>query len=318
MAALAAFSNGCENIKPEKTDAAPDYKSTGSWIKKPVKPNKPVDVFYVYPTIYADKAPPNMDINNKQLRKRAEHIAFEHSGVFKDTANIFAPYYRQMSFAKLNPDEDMYANKYFRTGAGDVAEAFEYYLKNLNQGRPFILAGHSQGSMVLIDLMRHRFNDPALNRKLIAAYLPGYSLTKDDFKKYPWLKPATGAVDSGVIISFNTQSPDAENSPVLIRGAFCINPLNWKADETKAGKELNLGAVFYDATKDKVNRVIPHYAGAFVDTEKGALITVPPDKNLNIGNFPPGVYHKFDYVFWYNNLKKNVADRSRAYLKNKH
>ena len=235
------------------------------------------------------------------------------AGVFSGSANLYAPYYRQASFVCMNPDEKMTLNRYFRIGADDVHRAFNYYLAFLNQGRPFILAAHSQGSVVMLDLLRSRFNDPQLQKKLVAAYVLGFSITNADLKNYPWIKPARKADDTGVVISWNTQAPGATGSPVLRPGAICINPLNWKTDATPADKDKNLGAVFFDDFKGTVLREVPHYTGAYVDTKTSALVATPPDK-LEIGHFPAGVLHKFDFAFWYRNLEQNVRDRIKAYL----
>ncbi|WP_338668324.1 DUF3089 domain-containing protein [Pseudodesulfovibrio methanolicus] len=292
----------------------PDYSQLVSWASLPVSPDKPVDVFYVYPTIYPDKSPMNMDVFNQALRADVQGLLKAQAGVYSQSANLFAPYYRQVSFAALDPNVEMTLNSYFRIGADDVHRAFDYYLNFLNQGRPFILAAHSQGSVVLLDLLRSRFKDPALQKKLVAAYLIGYSVTREDLRKYPWIKPAKGADDTGVVVSWNTQEPGATGSPVLRPGAIAINPLNWKTDDTMADKNLNLGAVFFDDFKGKVLRIVPQYAGARINLENGALETVPPDK-LVLGHFPPGVLHKFDYAFWYRNLQRNVQTRIDAYLK---
>ena len=298
------------------TPQSPDYNKASSWVFQASTPDKPVDVFYIYPTIYGDASPANMDINNASLRKTAEHLMDAQAGAYSKAANLFAPYYRQMSFAKLDPQADMFQNKYFKLGYSDASRAFKYYLEHLNQGRPFILAGHSQGAMVLITLMREQFNNLELQKKLVAAYLLGYSVTQKDFTTYPWMKPATGATDTGVIISYNTQSPDATDSPVLLPGAYCINPLSWTTDGTLADKSLNLGAVFFNDTTSHINREVVHYTGAMVDPKTGALIAIPPD-TLNVGDFPPGVYHRFDYALWYRNLQANVALRCQRYLEQK-
>jgi hypothetical protein len=298
-----------------KISQAPDYQKASSWVIQTPTPDNPIDVFYVYPTIYADDSPANMDINNAVLRRAAENLIDTQASVYSESANVFAPYYRQMSFAKLDPEKDMYKNQYFLIGYSDVSRAFDYFLKNLNQGRPFILAGHSQGSMVLIQLMREQFKRPGLQNQLVAAYLIGYSITPEDFAAYPWMKPATLATDTGVIISYNTQAPGATGSPVLLPGAFCINPLNWATDETPADKLLNLGTVFFNTTTGHIEREMPHYAGARVDKKTGALVTILPEK-LDIGAFPPGVYHKFDYSLWYCNLKANVKTRCKHYFEN--
>jgi hypothetical protein len=213
---------------------------------------------------------------------------------------------------QLNPEEDMYQNKYYQIGYNDVKTAFNYYLTNLNNGRPFIIAGHSQGSTALVSLMRDLFNNPDLQKQLVAAYLIGYSITPEDFQNYPWMKPATSADDTGVIISYNSQTPDATDSPVLLPGAFCINPLNWQTDETKAHKSMNLGAVFFDGTN--ISKEVSNYAGTQIDTKSGALTTILPEE-LDIKGFPDGVYHVYDYSLWYRNLQTNVAIRCENYLK---
>ncbi len=292
----------------------PDYSNDDSWASRPLTPDNPVDVFYVYPTVYSGNCPKNMDVFNTQLRSDVQGLLKAQAGVYAGAANLFAPYYRQVSFAVLNPEEDMTIDRNFRIGADDVHRAFEYYLAFLNQGRPFILASHSQGSVVMLDLLRSRFHDPQLQKQLVAAYLIGYSITGEDQQKYPWIHPAQGAKDTGVVISWNTQAPGATGSPVLRPGAICINPLNWRTDSTPADTSLNLGAVFFNDFKGTVLREVPQYTGARIDSETSALVTTPPEK-LGIGYFPPGVLHIYDYAFWFRNLEQNVRDRIDAYLK---
>lgn len=300
------------------TDAAapPDYQESSAWVAQASTPDKPIDVFYVYPTIYSADAPPNMNVQDEALRSTAENLMTTQAGVYSNEANLFAPFYRQMSMARLNPDEDMFQNEYFKLGYSDVSRAFTYYLEHLNQGRPFILAGHSQGSMALISLMQESFEDPELQERFVAAYLIGYSITPDILAAAPWMRTATGADDTGVIISYNTQAPGATGSPVLLPGAFCINPLNWTTDGTPAGKELNLGAVFFKDGQSVIEREISHYAGATIDPDSGALDTVVPDE-LDVGGFPPGIYHRFDYELWYRNLEANVTTRCNQFLSQK-
>ena len=84
-------------------------------------------------------------------------------------------------------------------------------------GAPFFIAGHSQGSLNLLEVMKEQFHDQKLNSKLVAAYLIGYSVTDDDLEQYPWLKIAKSENDLGVIITYNTQSVDAKDSPVLLK-----------------------------------------------------------------------------------------------------
>jgi hypothetical protein len=216
----------------------------------------------------------------------------------------------------------MFIDPSFQLGARDVEAAFDYYLKHFNNGRPFILAGHSQGTMTLINLMRKRFNDPKLRKLLVAAYLIGYSVTKDDFKKYPWMKRAQGAEDTGVVITYNTEGPGSTGSPVYLEGAVAINPLNWKNDSTPAGRREHLGALFFNDAKGRLIEEVDNFSGAYVDTQKGVLVITDMKKPaspqidlVHLGRYPAGVYHRYDYAFWFNNLKENVKKRINAYFK---
>jgi len=312
----AFFLSSCTSFRSVKLQdglEAPRYDESSSWLFQELSSQKKLDVFYVYPTIYGGENPTNMDIYNEELRDKAMRSFKKQTGVYTEVGNIFAPFYRQVSMAVLDPDEDTYKNKNFLLGYKDVSRAFEYYLKHLNDGRPFILAGHSQGSMNLITLMREHFESVKLQKQLVAAYLIGYSVTKEDFKQYPWMKPATGESDTGGIVSYNSQAPGTKGPPVILPGAFCINPLNWKTDGTPAAASSNLGAVFFKPD-GSVDKVVPHYSGAMIDTTTGALTTVLPEE-LDTGGFPKGIYHIYDYSLWFNNLKKNIKLRSENYMK---
>ena len=306
--------------------AEPDYTDDSSWVAKPTTISKSVDVFYIYPTIYVGESPENMDISDPKLRANAEGLLTAQAGVYSPYANLFAPFYRQQSAATQsmepnNGGKDAFADPLFQTGYHDVERAFAYYLQELNPDRPFILAGHSQGSMVLIQLLRDHLKDPALQKRLVAAYPIGYTVKKEDLEKYPWMKLAQGETDTGVIITFNTEGPDAEGSPVLLTDAVAINPLNWKTDGTPAPRTDNIEAVFFNDSTGEVIETIPQFAGARIDTETGALIATDiqtPEKVdlVNMGRWPKEVYHRYDYAFWYNNLKENVKKRIDAYHAN--
>jgi hypothetical protein len=309
------------------TPPAPDYSTDRAWLAKADRLDKPVDVFYVYPTIYAGLDPKNMDISDPALRANAAGLLKAQAAVYSGHANLFAPFYRQQSGATQsmkagNDGNDPFLDPAFQLGAGDVERAFDYYIKNLNPDRPFIIAGHSQGSMALINLMRKRFNDEALQKRLVAAYLIGYSVPVNELDEYFWMKPAQGEADTGVIISYNTEGPDAGPSPVLYPGqVILINPLNWNTDATPAGPQANLGAKFFNDATGELIEEIPNFTGAHIDTDKSVLIvddmkTPKSDKIdlVNLGRWSDRVYHRFDYAFFFNNLTENVRKRIDAYL----
>ncbi|PKM90689.1 MAG: DNA ecombination protein RadA, partial [Firmicutes bacterium HGW-Firmicutes-12] len=165
-----------------KDNAKPDYSDPASWITS-FETTKEVDVFYVYPTVSSNGSG-NMDITNKNEQALAKGIFDAQASVFKGNANVYAPYYRQMSTgAKIPDDPNALATDLdeFKKAAGDVQDAFNYYINNLNNGRPFIIAGHSQGTMALIELIKKEFgNSEDLRKRLVAAYLIGYTVTDED------------------------------------------------------------------------------------------------------------------------------------------
>ncbi len=310
---LASFS-GCEKDEIENdTVSIIAYENPGNWVSLPTATNA-VDVFYVYPTV-SSNITGSMDITDPAEQALAQGILDAQASVFESDANIFAPYYRQMS-----TEVDMTGGglatdtKEFKQGAVDVQDAFDYYIKNLNNNRPFIIAGHSQGTMALIELIKNRFgNDAELRNRLVAAYLIGYTVTDSDLSA-AGLTAAQNATDVGVVITYNTQSVTSERGPMLMSGANCINPLNWKTDDTPADTTQNLGAVFFNDQTGVLLREVNHYCGAQINMETGALTTtIPEGETLEIGPYEEGVYHRFDYSFWYRNLQKNVRDRIEAY-----
>jgi len=84
----------------------------------------------------------------------------------------------------------------------------------------------------------------------------------------------------------------------------------------KAEKELNLGACFTDY-EGKITEEIPALTGAYLDAERGALKVTDIDPEIYQATLPilgSGVYHLYDYQFFYRNLQKNVQQRIQAYL----
>lgn len=296
-----------------------DYENPENWISLPAgeELNKSVDVFYVYPTVSSDPSG-NMDIVSESERALAQGIFQAQASVYEKSTNIFAPYYRQMTTQVSLPDDpnaQATDTDEFKLGASDVQDAFDYYIKNLNQGRPFIIAGHSQGSMALIKLIKNEFGkNEELRNNLVAAYIIGYTVTDEDLEKAK-LECAQGESDTGVVITYNTQSPTSLGGPMLLPGAHCINPLNWKTDDTYAPASKNFGARFYNDETGEFLREVPEYSDAQINLETGALMTnIPQGEELDIGPYTEGVYHRFDYTFWYRNLEKNVEMRIDSFL----
>ncbi len=293
---------------PSRTPPAPEYSKMINWAVVPgPDKRKTVDLVFFHPTSYFGDESWNQTMPDERIDQRGMDNIKKQAAVFEDNCNIYAPFYRQASLHVLNAREED-RNKALGVGYTDIENAFTYYIKNFNNGKPFILAGHSQGSNLLLWLLERVFDDQELKKKIVAAYIIGWSVTVDDIKAYPHLKVCESFDETGCIVSYNTQEKNPEIS-IVRKGAIAVNPLLWNTSGKSALKELNLGAVFYI---DGVEKEIVNYTGA--QTIEGALI-VPRPSNADELKTPRGFYHSYDYAFFYRNLEKNVADRIAAYLR---
>ena len=165
-------------------------------------------------------------------------------------------------------------------------------------------------------LLEEYFDDEDLQDRLIAAYCIGWMVTEEDLERYPHLKMAESDDDTGVIISFNSEAENIDGSIIVPHGVrtLSINPLNWKTDSTYADRSLNEGACF-TAYSGVVTSEIPALTGAYIDPERGTLkITDVNPSDYSSPLFPDGVYHLYDYQFFFRNLQENVALRTASWL----
>ena len=304
---------GPEN-PPEKDTV--DYSKQENWAYFAEGENKAADLFLICPTVDMGKdGEYNMSMDDTDTKESFLGALNMERGIYEDSAIMYAPYYRQMTFPVYSmSDEEM--KPYLEIAYGDVAAAFEYYFENLNDGRPLILAGFSQGSQLLLMLLKDYFDDPRYSDRLVAAYCIGWRITEEDVAENPHLKVAEGEDDTGVIISFNSEAVGVEDSIMVPAGTrtLGINPLNWKTDSTPADKALNKGACFTKYSGE-IKSEIPEMTGAYLDAERGTLIVTDVDPaDYSSSLFPNGVYHLYDYQFFYRNLQENVAVRLASYL----
>lgn len=309
-----------------------DYSQKDNWYKIP-EITKEVDTFYVYATEYilgslVEGAPEYASLDNEEMRQGvvAEYIG--HATTYEASTNLFMPYYRQAGMQVMkrawketgNVDAAISGMCY-----GDVTAALDYYFENYNEGRPFIIAGHSQGSAIVKLILKNYFKDhPDYYERMVAAYVVGYAVTKDELEAYPYLKFATGESDTGVIISWNTEGPKNlevnASTAVLLPNAISINPLNWKRDETYAPASENLGSLVANEQTGEPE-IGDLGADAQINLARGVVITnakvIPMDEEstkVATEFFGPDGRHGEDYTYYYNNIKDNAAKRVAAYL----
>jgi len=293
------------------------YSQSANWLSLPASIDKPVDVFYLYPSslVTSDpNGPPEIcTIDNSFMRQGAMTSFAKQATAFQNTANIYAPYYRQLVLSLTMPSAQ---REQIVSGVPTTyaTEAFDYYIKHYNNGRPFILATHSQGANILSYMLAGYLKDnPGVYKRMIAAYVIGYYVTPDYLSENPHLKFAEGPDDTGVIISYNTEAPNVNNANnILYQGpGLVINPITWTRDETVATTSQGLGSLMPDPNGEYVR--VPQYADACINKTLGVLICTTADETtIGYG----GIYHNFDYPFYYYNLQQNAAIRTNNFLKN--
>ena len=297
-----------------------DYSESSNWLARPVQNRYPADVFYIYPTVCTTKDNTNLcKVNDSQMREAAKSVIKLQAEAFDTVANIYAPFYTQYNFrafAYSNYEKIQKDTANNVQGLSDIYSALDYYFKNLNQGRPFILVSHSQGSgIMLIVLNDYMKKHPEYYKNMVAAYVLGYPVTKEYLKENPHLKFAKKANDTGVIISYDVQSPDKSGINVLqTENQIAINPINWKRSQRLAKSKDNLGSL----DEKTLNITTPGIADAKVNKKLGVVICSTADIDTYEIPLPElfgkGSFHGQDFQFYFLNLRENAKVRIKKFV----
>mgnify|MGYP000005592949 FL=1 len=293
---------GCGNSQAY-VPSAPDYNDDEMWVRRlNDHSGQGADVFYIPSTWEFDWKTPDgavshfADVHNP--RHRAD-MATEINIVAEYMApdnNFYSPYYRHItldSWATLN--EDTINRRYHDVAFADVKAAFDHYLSHDNDGRPFILAGFSQGAKSVVELMKAYPEE--VKDRMIAAYVLGYKVTPEDAAKAPWITPAHDSIDTGVTICYNSVSDVKYVKPIISTpNVMCINPVNWTTDSLPA--TLN----------DSITVMLaPTYNVLVVSGFDGSKLPNILDI-LNTGD-----YHGAEAWLYSDCLRKNIRQRTKSY-----
>ena len=241
--------------------------------------NPPADVFFISPTACLGRYEPYfLDLSDQKEKAALAKVIRMEKGIYDKHSRFFAPYYRQAGF-EVYSFGDEFREECLRDAHEDVEDAFDYYMAHYNEGRPIIIAGFSQGADHVLRLLKAHAADERVTSRLIAAYAIGWTITTEEMARYPQLRFAGRADDTGVIVAFNSEAENVTDSPILPKGVHALT-------------------------------------GAYIDTRRGALKCT----DIGPGDFPgklydDGIFHIYDYRFFYRNLQENVSVRIDAYLK---
>ena len=212
----------------EPIPAEPDYQDSTQWYVS--NRHSQADIFYIISTETGDYTLPDgrtchyADTYADSLRAPLYGEMLGVDTLLSGQFNFYSPYYRQCSLQTF--EDDSLKSARMPLALNDVRRAFKHYLEQMNGGRPFIMAGYSQGASLMLELLKE-MDDDTFSR-LIAAYAIGTTIETP----HRHIVPAKGADDTGVTICYNS----VRNASCTMKGwthsNIAINPVNWQTDST--------------------------------------------------------------------------------------
>jgi hypothetical protein len=322
---VTAFAQQVQWSEQSRVPPAPEYAKPNAWLTRPVAPARPVAVFFVHPTTYFLPVIGNARYDQGMLTASLNGATTRlQASAFAGCCDIWAPQYRQSSLRTITAHtEASYAAD--DLAYGDVDRAFAAFVAGL-AGRPFILAGHSQGSIHAFRLLQQRIIGTALQRDMIAAYLPGLALPAEIRAK--GLPVCQDASATGCVVSWNTVRLgvgdgrramdaliwwDGHYQPISGRQLACVNPVNW----IPGGAADQPGAISIHAEGRGGPASTPVPALDRAECQADGLLGVVVDpryteqfRDLLTGR---GIYHDFDYALFFASIADNARQRIAAF-----
>ncbi len=311
--------------------AAPDYSDPLNWAALPDKADPSDDrptgakdaeftgtvgVFFIHPTSYLSKENWNQPLDDDDANWIVDQRILRHqASVFNGCCDVYAPRYRQATIFSFM-DSSSNGSAALDLAYQDVERAFDHFLSELDDDAPFILAGHSQGTSHGGRLLRDKISNTPLQDRLVAAYLIGFSIEKD---QTGGVVPCTYSGQTGCVIGWNATEGNGNGLFPDAGDLVCTNPLTWENEGGYAGHELNQGGIGYPTygrpEGDEDVTLMTVEQGAADAECRGGLLSIP---ELRSDAFPSRMQgnsmHVYDYSLFYLNLRTNATERVAAFL----
>ena len=291
----------------------------------------PVDaaVFFIHPTSMLSRDHWNAALDDADSRGRAELFVRGLASPFGEATEIWVPRYRQATFGAFlteRPD----AHEALDLAYGDVLAAFDWFVAHVPADKPIVLAGHSQGSMHLLRLLKDRVAGRPLAARIIAAYVVGWPISATHDLPAAGMPVCTRGGQVGCIMSWASfaepASPPAfkagyvgavglDGKSKLDTPAICTNPLTGGAPGSEkdggAPASANLGTLVPSAdfaSATLVARAVPARCDA-----KGLLLIGSDPPSLGPYVLPGNNYHVYDIPLFWANLRADWQARAATW-----
>ena len=346
------FDNGDEPPKPDYSDsrnwaARPENDAQQFYIPdesfKVNRNDNDVDVFYIHPTGFYEKNW-NSDMDrNKSAFERTEIMLANQASAFNESCNIYAPEYRQATYFAFF-DKNQNGKKALDLAYTDVESAFDYFIENNNNDKPFIVAGHSQGALHAQRLIINRIQETSLQERFICAYAIGYMIPDNLYDNlFPSIKRSENYNDTNCIVSWSTVvegfkrsrektpfwTPNGWTSEPMVQKIVSTNPFSWTNDSdwhlsTQNKSIINKSqdydftdqiSIAHTGTKKSIGLTRVQEFSASLNDKSGLVETRGPlIDNIKKMKFFSGDLHSFDMMLFWGTLRQNVKDRIKTFL----
>lgn len=298
---------------------APNYELEDSWAVLPWTYTKALqslasqeqdtlkaDVFYVYPTLFLDSKDTrwNIPINDVFQNEKVLNTAVRfQASTWATVGKLYVPFYRQAhirSYSMYNRG----GQQAFEIAYVDIKAAFETYLNKHNNGRPIIIASHSQGTTHTMRLLKEFFDGTVLQKQLIAAYIPGIRVQPNEFTN---LKPMTTPEETGGFVSWNTfrKNTYPKKDKHWYKGSVTSNPISWDNAKTTV-RTQHKGFLFRNGK---------NYEKALTITITDGLVwTSLPHFPLRLFAVFRKNYHVGDINLFWQDIRENAELRTKEWL----
>lgn len=326
------------DFKPVAIEPANAWAAKDRWIARPDIPNNPAlympegaspeaergntAVFYIHPTTYLNRKGWNAPLDDKEANDMAAMMVRGQASTLAGAGDVWAPRYRQATFGAFLTDKPE-REKALNAAYADVATAFDQFLKEAGE-RPVILAGHSQGALHLMRLMKEKVTGTPIAKRLVAAYVVGWPVsTTGDLPAMGVTTCATPDA-TGCLLSWQSFAEPADTN--LVKNTYdasigyngtprkgtpmvCTNPITG-TERGSAKADANIGTL-KTASDMKSAKLIKGGVPARCDTTGFLLIGNPPE----MGNFvfPGNNYHVYDFSLFWANVRADANRRAAAF-----
>ncbi|MAL27281.1 MAG: hypothetical protein CL820_15600 [Croceicoccus sp.] len=282
-------------------------------------------VFFVHPTSYTATDHWNAPLDDADGRSGAELFVRGMASPFNRSIQLWAPRYRQAAVGAFLTQKPQ-AKRAVDAAYADVAQAFDYFVQSIPQDAPIVLAGHSQGSLHLIRLIKEKVAGTPLASRIVAAYVIGWPVSTEVDLPAMGMPACATPAQAGCVMSWQSfadpanpealleayaRGPDLDGVPKLPENVRCSNPLTGGVGG-EAPMEDNLGTLVPDEGLTG-GRIVTGAVPAKCDPRGILLIGDPPEMGNAV--LPGNNYHVYDIPLFWANLRADVARREAGYAK---